>query len=272
MTDMLTELSYFVAYSDLCARKVSRWRSVDLSQATSVVDFPSKEATSSEVFLKYKEVCAPSLTTTCFVNPSRSLHAKGTHPISLSVSNHYIKTWVNFEASISAVATTNFSRNGSATRGGNPQPVYNGAKNFPFTHNEDPNHTRPSVSNRHNRKAENSQAITKTGEVDTSKRVRHPPVDVQINYHPHLHLFLGPSVSNRRKRTPGNSQAIPTTYEVGTSTRVRRPPNGCSNRLPPTRAYANIEGCSSAAGAGSLPAYDDLGDCNQHCRHCGATF
>nr|GEV14007.1 hypothetical protein [Tanacetum cinerariifolium] len=90
----------FEAYSVLCARNVSRRRSVGIPESATSADFRSGEITNSEVFRKYNELCARSVTTTCSVKSLATLHAKGTHPGSPSVSNNRIKACVNPEARI----------------------------------------------------------------------------------------------------------------------------------------------------------------------------
>nr|GEX84981.1 poly [ADP-ribose] polymerase 1 [Tanacetum cinerariifolium] len=57
---------------------------------------------------------------------------------------------------------------------------------------------------------------------------------------------IGPSASNCLKRTHGNSKRSSPTGEASTSKRARR--------------------------AGSSYTYADLGDCNERCRHCEASF
>ncbi|GKB03506.1 EMSY-LIKE 3-like isoform X1, partial [Tanacetum coccineum] len=88
--------------------------------ATAAVDFRSEETTNSEVFRKYTDLCATSVTRTCFINSLETLHAKGTQPTCPSPSDRCLQTRVNSEA----------------RRGRNPQPVYYEAMSSPFTHNQ----------------------------------------------------------------------------------------------------------------------------------------
>nr|GEW01608.1 hypothetical protein [Tanacetum cinerariifolium] len=82
----------FEAYYAIYARNVRRRRPVDLPR-----------------------------TTMRAINPSTSLHVKGTHSISHPVSIHRVKPCVNPAARIPGAATTNFSAAAATTSGGNPQ-------------------------------------------------------------------------------------------------------------------------------------------------------
>ncbi|GKF70881.1 hypothetical protein Tco_0203938, partial [Tanacetum coccineum] len=67
----------FQAYFVLCARNVRPRRLVDLPQTATAAEFRYEEIPDSEVFHKYTDLCATSVTTTCSVNSSARLQAKG---------------------------------------------------------------------------------------------------------------------------------------------------------------------------------------------------
>ncbi|GKC06078.1 hypothetical protein Tco_0997688, partial [Tanacetum coccineum] len=87
-----------------------------------------------DVFEKYTQFCKGSL------QQHLSITFEGvfnTQPISPLPSDRCLETRVNSKA----------------RRGENPQPVYNAAMSSPFTYNQDPNQTGPSISNRSKRTA-----------------------------------------------------------------------------------------------------------------------
>ncbi|GJX85208.1 DNA helicase [Tanacetum coccineum] len=115
-------------------------------------------------------------------------------------------------------AAANFSRTVSTINGRNLQPMYNDATNSTFTHNEDPNHTSPSISNHQKRTPGNPQVIPTTCEASNSKRARRPPT-----------TGSGMSVGRSNQLSP-----------------IRTPTNtkGCSSAAGSSYAYADLEDCN----------------------------
>nr|GEU72572.1 DNA helicase [Tanacetum cinerariifolium] len=74
------------------------------------------------------------------------------------------------------------------------------------------------------------------------------------------------SIGTGRGRRPVRARASTSNQRNGESTGTLR--GGRSIRV----ASQNGEGCSTFTNAGNLGVYEDLGDCNQQCRYCGAAF
>ncbi|GKC49067.1 hypothetical protein Tco_1071812, partial [Tanacetum coccineum] len=76
--------------------------------------------------------------------------------------------------------------------------------------------------------------------------------------------------SNPRKRTHQNALVRSVQSEGSPSKRVRRSTLRVGNRRVTTITCGSGEGCSFGQIGDISPVYDDLGDCGQQCRHCGA--
>ncbi|GJV94394.1 hypothetical protein Tco_1545971 [Tanacetum coccineum] len=79
-------------------------------QTATAADFRSEETTDSEVFRKYTELCATTVTSTCFGTSSATLLAKGNQPTRPSVSNIIKKAPVNPEERMMSVTGIHFPR------------------------------------------------------------------------------------------------------------------------------------------------------------------